>query len=469
MSPGSDMPEIPEFNLDRSVAFAWAAFERRLTDHLTAMKNGDVLRLDCAFDDPPAALLIVPCVQFLVWDGDIMRCEVPSNEFLDPARSLSLVDEQRLTELGWNRPTHRGDIASAATEIAGVETDVVRSEVVGNGSTAFYIDRHRSWASSLAEMATAAFRDVWGVAHPSFLRGNGGDTPFTIREAEVLPTLDPSLAITPTDREHLHHLIGRTLAPVLGTVPERDSGGDIPIRVGTAVMFIGPLAGTLDLQIIAPLVHSISDRTRAAEMTADLNRKYPRIKFVTVDDRLAATVLVSGKPFVPRQLTDTVEMLSSFLDAVDPGLAQRLRGTPYFLQESVDATDRTRLRTHDLPTELTALFDLAARSPDAVDTATVAEVCDGSRDRILQVLQIGNEWVAQHRRDASAASARGDEVEAEAIDNIGDVWEVLVSRIRVALRLAAPSAGTSTTSPNPGTTGLFSNPGQPTLSDDPAP
>ncbi|SDI61637.1 hypothetical protein SAMN05444695_10974 [Rhodococcus triatomae] len=453
----SDMPEMPEFDLDRSVAFAWASFQRRLADHVAAMLDNDVLLLETGFDTEPQAPGVLPCVQFLVWDGNIVRCEVPSNAFLDRTRALSRSDERKLLDLGWNPPTPSPG------------EDAPRESVV-NGSPAFHVDHHRSWSAHLAAMAVSAFRDVWGVTHPSFLRSEGRGSTFVVREAEVLPSLDPSLAVEPLDHDHLHDLVTRTLIPALGLLPERDSDGDVPIRVGSAIMFVGPLAGTVDIQVFAPLVHTISDRTRAAEVTADLNRRWSRIKFLLLDDRLTALLVVSGNPFVPRHLTDAVEMFSTFLETVDASLAHRLGGTPYFLHEDArEAPGRSRLRATDLPDELTELFRVDPGCSGALDGAAVAAICGGDRDRILQVLQIGNEWVAQHRRDASEASARGDEFEAEAIDSLGDAWENVVSNLRTALRLVAPRPDTSGELPRGEQPGLFSSPGEPTLFDDPSP
>ncbi|MBC2639033.1 MULTISPECIES: T3SS (YopN, CesT) and YbjN peptide-binding chaperone 1 [unclassified Rhodococcus (in: high G+C Gram-positive bacteria)] len=436
-----DGADMQDFDLDSSVNRDWAEFQRRLADYLAAMRDEDLLVLESGFEELDESQGLMPCIQFVVWDGDTVRCEVPSNHYLHPDRALTDAEQTYLTELGWNRPTRGPD------------------DEPDDGSPAFYVDKKLSWSDQLAAMAVAAFRDVWGITHPAFLSTETSSTdpeatfdPVALRPP-LVAQLDPGAAVVPRDAEHLHELITLSLVPMLGLLPERDPDGDVPIRMGNTILFVGPLADSVDVQLFAPLVHDISDRTRAAEVTADLNRTWSRIKFVLVDDRLSAFLEVSGNPFVPQHLTDTCKTFAEFLRTVDGDFAARFGGELFFTRESASDEDlepepggrtESRMSSTDLPKELLTLFHLDPGPADASDPAVVADVCGHDRDRILALLDTGTAWVSQ-LRDTDDASA--------------DHWERVVGTLRHALRtVVLPPTSAPDTKPQPEQMGLFTNP-----------
>ncbi|MFC9552678.1 hypothetical protein ACFTWF_17705 [Rhodococcus sp. NPDC056960] len=436
-----DGADMQDFDLDSSVNRDWAEFQRRLADYLAAMQNEDLLVLESGFEELDESRGLMPCIQFVVWDGDTVRCEIPSNHYLHPDRALTDAEQTYLTELGWNRPTRGPD------------------DEPDDGSPAFYVDKKLSWSDQLAAMAVAAFRDVWGITHPAFLSTETSSTdpdatfdPIAVRP-QLVAQLDPGAAVVPRDAEHLHELITLSLVPMLGLLPERDPDGDVPIRMGNTILFVGPLADSVDVQLFAPLVHDISDRTRAAEVTADLNRTWSRIKFVLVDDRLSAFLEVSGNPFVPQHLTDTCKTFAEFLRTVDADFAARFGGELFFTRESAPDEDlepepgvrtESRMSSTDLPKELLTLFHLDPGPADESDPAVVADVCGRDRDRILALLDTGTAWVSQ-LRDADDASA--------------DHWERVVGTLRHALRtVVRPPTSAPDTKPQPEQMGLFTNP-----------
>ncbi|NLU84401.1 hypothetical protein [Rhodococcus sp. HNM0569] len=450
-SPTPGESDVPGFDLDGAVSRAWVQFQRSLADHIAAMTAGDVLVLSPGYDDLADSIeadrtgLLLPCVQFMLLRDGIVRCEVPSNHFLHPQRTLTRVSERRLTELGWLPPTR------------------TPHERPDDGSPAFFVDRPRTGSDRLAAMAVAALRDVWGVAHPSFLRAEStGQSPVPLTYSSTppsVPELDPTAAVEPRDRAHLLDTVTAALVPVLGLLPERDRDGDIPIRIGSSVLFVRVL-DSLDVQLFAPLVQQISDRTRSAEITADLNRAWSQVKFVLAEDRLSGYMDVRGEPFVPKHLVDAFDLFSAFLRSVDEDFAVRLRGRLYFGDHDdrtqVDpAAHRRRLSTGDLPVELLTLRDLDPEATGQLDGATVAAVCGGDHARILHVLRMGNEWIAQHRRDAGESTARGDEHEAAAYDALADTWERVVGSVRGALRLVGRHARGEHAADRPG---LFGRP-----------
>ncbi|NMM86137.1 hypothetical protein B2J88_17470 [Rhodococcus sp. SRB_17] len=443
------------FDLDLSVNRAWTEFQARLADHISIMADGDVLAVEsavAAFDPAEGG---APCVQFLIWDNNMVRCEVPSNNFLHPKFALDDAGLQALVDLGWAPPSDNPE--------------------ADNSSPAFCVDKRQSWADQLASMTVAAFRTVFGVQHPAFLSsdltGNQQTPDFdpSITTVDAMPILDPTAAYTPHDVDHLKELVTLALIPMLGNLPERDGDGDIPIRVGSTVMFIGPLADSLDVQLFSPLVQDISNRTRAAEVIADLNRKWSRIKFVLIDDRLSVFLEVAGSPFVPKHLTDTCASLTSFLRSVDDEFAARIGGELFFANKNGEVgAPQPELTFEDLPPELETLLHLDLDVAD--DLEAVADVCGRDRDLILQLLHVSNEWQIQLRGQAADAQSRDDAEEAAGFSAQVTMWERMVDRLRGALRLTVlPNVKTDPPAkPQPEQMGLFADPSQQTLFDDPS-
>ncbi|MEV0948197.1 hypothetical protein [Rhodococcus sp. NPDC049939] len=440
---------MQDFDLDSSVNRDWADFQRRLADYLAAMKDEDLLVLESGLEELDESEGRRPCIQFLVWDGDTVRCEVPANHQLHPTRRLSDAEQTYLTELGWNRPT------DGAVE----EFD--------DGSPAFYVDKKLAWSDQLAAMAVAAFRDIWGVAHPSFLKTEAALSdpapafdPIAVRPP-LVENIDPTSAVVPRDVEHLQELITLALVPLLGVLPERDPDGDVPIRMSNTILFVGPVADSVDVQLFAPLVHNISDRTRAAEVTADLNRTWSRIKFILVDDRLSAFVEVPGNPFVPQHLTDNCSLFSDFLETVDDEFSKRFGGKlSFYRSNTADEQPAADILVSDadLPEELLILFHLDTGSAGDLDPTAVADVCGHDRHRILALLDTCTDRVAR-LRDTDDPTAKH--------------WERLAHVLRNALRGIVSPPRTSSPEPKPRPErseqlGMSSNPEERTRFDDPS-
>lgn len=448
--------EADKFDLDTSVNHAWADFQRRLADHIAVMQQDDLLILEAGFGDVDAQRSM-PYVQYLVWEGNMVRCEVPSNDLLHPDRALSDSDQTYLTELGWARPTHSPE----------VDDD--------KGSPSFFVDKSQSWSDQLAAMTVAAFRDVWGVTHPAFLEsvesGNEDVPAFeVIAPADSLvPPMSPTTPVTPHDVAHLKALVSQALVSLLGVAPQQDHDGDIPVRVGNTIMFVGQLAETLDVQLFAPLVNNISDRTRACELVADLNRKWLRIKFVLVDDRLSGFVEVPGNPFVPKHLTDLCHTFSQFLKTVDQGFAAKFGGDLFFDRSSTSPSTEIDLTADELPAELKTLLHLDPRGDGTLDTAVVAEVCGHDRSRILQLLNLAHLWQSQLQQSSKLAAEDEDLSMRDAFEAQASSWRSMMDLLRAALRtVVIPTETTeSESTARDEQAAPSTDPGEPTLFDEP--
>lgn len=299
---------------DAAIDRSWNRFQRRLADHLAAMRNDDVLVLEWAEESTVEGF--APWVQFLAWDDVMLRGEVSSNTYLAPRHQLAPAAENMLCNLGWSAPTHLPD------------------EDPDGGSSAFFLDREQRWSDKIAAMTVTTLREVWSVPHPSFLRPEivgtlaGTDlmeTPDVVDEPGV-PAVDDTLAIVPDDPHQLRGLIARAVEQSLGFPPRLDQDGDVVLTLDDHPVFVIAHPDQPLVRAWMPLLHSITGRTRAAELICDLTRRWPAIRFTLDEDRLNASVDVSANPFVPRHLADALDQLSRFAPDVDTAFAARFGG-----------------------------------------------------------------------------------------------------------------------------------------------
>ncbi|MFF0817561.1 hypothetical protein ACFYVR_20695 [Rhodococcus sp. NPDC003318] len=304
------MTEFEDF--DAGIDRAWSEHQQRLADVIAAMREDDLLALELGEESSVEGF--VPCVQFLAWGDGQVRCEVPSNAYLDPRHRLSEADEVRLVQLGWHRPTRDPDDEPDA------------------GSPAFFVDKPANWADQLAAMATSVFREVWSVPHPSFLRIEAsGSIEHVSMEPEVLSdeesfALDLTAAVSPRDEDHLFELVGLTLSQLFDEPPGDEDADDFVLAIGPLAGFVGPHLDGGEVQVRVPLVRDVSDRTRASELCADLNRRWPHLKFTLTADRVDVWASVSANPYVPQHLLDTLQQLFAFSRTVDTRFARRFGG-----------------------------------------------------------------------------------------------------------------------------------------------
>ncbi|WP_345345150.1 TY-Chap domain-containing protein [Rhodococcus olei] len=305
------MSEFEDF--DTSVDRAWSDHQQRLADVIVTMQEDDLLALELGEESSVEGF--VPCVQFLAWGDGQVRCEVPSNAYLEPRHWLSEADEERLVQLGWHRPTRLPDDEPDA------------------GSPAFFVDKAVNWADQLAAMAVSVFREVWSVPHPSFLRAEafGGLEQFPLEpatEADDEPFgVDLAAAVTPRDDAHLYELVALTLSELFDEPAGDDEGtDDFMLAIGPLIGFVGPHLDGGEVQVRVPLVRDVSNRTRATELLADLNRRWPHLKFTLAGDHVDVWAVVLANPYVPQHLIDTLQQLFAFARTVDAHFAARFGG-----------------------------------------------------------------------------------------------------------------------------------------------
>ncbi|MDN5763299.1 MAG: YbjN domain-containing protein [Microlunatus sp.] len=316
------MPDIDDFDLDRSTARAWAEFADRLAEVISMIdESADLtIRSFSGNDDPPPFVKLSSPRRLLV------RAEAAANQVLGPSYQLTELQITAMRTAGWHLP----------------------KEPVGN----FWVERSQDAAEELAALVVTALRDVYGVQHPVFLdpdqlaeilhtepsaieRPGGADPVPTTRSL----TDDPQdrllrgttmVAVLPADRAHLEALVEAELGAILGHPPIRDDEGDVVIRVGSTLVFLRIAADGQDVVLFSAVVHDVSGRSRAAEVINDLNVEARWVKFQLVRDRVFVMTSVPARPFVPAHLHQAVRVLSEVADGVDEDLATKLNGRTTF-------------------------------------------------------------------------------------------------------------------------------------------
>ncbi|WFR71740.1 hypothetical protein P9209_23755 [Prescottella defluvii] len=304
-------------SFDEAVDRSWITFQHNLADHLSAMRNDDILILDWIEESTVEGF--TPWMQFLLWDNEFVRAEVSSNAYLAPLYTLAPEAEERLCELGWGRPTH------------------LPHEEPDDGSPAFFVDKEQRWADQIAAMTVTTLREIWNVPHPSFLTTEiigtleGTDLVATdIAEADPEPfDLDDSAAVAPRDPDELRDLVARTVEQAMGFAPELDEDGDVVLKLDDQPVFVISHPDRPLVRVWMPLLYAVAGRTRAAENVCDLTRRWPGIRFTLDDDRLNASIDVSGNPFVPRHLVDALDLFGKFVPTVDTAFATRFDGSRF--------------------------------------------------------------------------------------------------------------------------------------------
>jgi hypothetical protein len=355
-----------------------------------------------------------PYVQ-VVASGDDLHAEVSSNDFLTASARLTEAMTAELLRVGWLPPDHESP----------------------NGTRNFSCDVDRSGTDRLAAMAVSAFRDVWSVPHPTFLDAGSANLALGISMDTPRPGSAGTVAnADPTSREGIQQLLDMTLTDHLGQEPHKDGDGDIPIRSGSALVFIKVLEDQPLIELKSPLVVDISGRTRAAEVIADLNATWRMAKFVLIRDVVVVLVELMTDPFVPRHLLAALQFISTLADDLDDELATRLGGRLPFVDQAPltpDGPPETRTPDQDLPPELLSLMHLS-RDGGSLAPDEAARICGDDRDLILSLLKVASVQEISWRRSADEARIAGQNSQARQCDDESDAWQHTVDVLRAALR-----------------------------------
>lgn len=271
-------PEF-DFDLDRSIEQAWAAFADRLGEVVSMMDSGATLRVGTLAGSSGEAPAYVS-----------FTC---------------------------------GDQGS----LEGSAFDGIQQELVWTMST----DQEHS--TELALGAVEVMRNSFGVPHPAFLAPD--------QLADVLtpgPSVDGGVpidpeslrAIVPASRAELEELLQTWLTGMLGHSPLKDADGDFGLRVGSAMVFVRATPDAREVIVFSAIVHDVEGRSRAMEVLSDLNTDARFVRFFLIRDRVFVSFSILSNPFVPAHLEQALKVVALISDQIDAELAVKLRGRTTF-------------------------------------------------------------------------------------------------------------------------------------------
>lgn len=368
-------------DLDTVVEDAWRGFREALADALSALEDGDVLRVAVEGGDEltDGAARCVESQRV----GDSIAVEVPGNRLLATHQRLTKQGRRHLRELGFAKSTDR----YLATYPAG------------------HVDH-------AASVTVSTLRFVFDVVHPAFLRSDDVlwvvDSPLPAGVAPQVP-----VAVHPVDDAHLALLVDRALTPVLGHAPERDSDGDVPVPAGSAVVFARTDARAPVVRLFALMVVEISDVGAAVREVDVLNRDIVGVKFALHGDMVIASADVLAWPFAAEHLQAWVTHMCDAVSGHDRALAARVGGRVFVdLGERVAEEDEEG-SGDDMPPVMLSLLQLDAGNPGALRPRDAAQLCGYDSDLLLDLIRWNEEQEIAWRQARDEATTTGLYDEAE--------------------------------------------------------
>ena len=305
------MADIDDFDIDKSIAAAWAEFQARLSEVVSMIDESGDLTIGTGSGDDEE----MPFLRLSSPRPHLVRGEAASNAVLGEDYQLGPEQLATMERLGWQPPSVEG----------------------GHPTAHFWVECDQDEADRISELAVGALRDVYGVQHPVFLAPDQlaevlqpGPAPVETSTGTLVPTGPDLSATMPRNQPHLNQLVDVELGRMFGYPPMHDTEGDVAIRVGSTMLFLRTSPDAQEVVVFAAVVHDVAGRSRAAEVLNDLNVEARWVKFQLVRDRVFVTVSVLARPFVPAHLHHAVKILAETADGIDNELAVKLGGRTTF-------------------------------------------------------------------------------------------------------------------------------------------
>jgi hypothetical protein len=400
-SAGVARRPAPGFDIDAAIDSAWIAFTDRLAALIAELGPNDsfILGLPTALD---AAELVgvAPYVQILGMGKDYIRGEVSGNAYLDKRLALSEARQQALTTIGWTPPAH--DPGGEFPE----------------GSANFVVELPRRAGRRLVAMTVSTIREVFDVPHPSFLETPGRSQPA---QPDAHPSSQP-----PGD---LRSRVEETLTAYFDHPVGHDEDGDIPIRAGSAMVFVHIAADVPVVELFSPLLLGADGDALALERINRANRGIRFAKLTWSGGRVIANYELWCDPFVPELLLWAVGLMMNLADDLDDRLRPELGGRRFF--EDAEAP------LPEIPGEpgsmhpALATINQLAPNGAGLTAAQTARICAHDRELVLALIAICEREAIGWRKTA-ADSQDPEQVRAGTTE--ADNWDGIADLLRAALR-----------------------------------
>jgi hypothetical protein len=324
----------PEWHSAGRESPAWRQFAADVATALSVLSEGQCLVL--------SAKRRGAWVHMVIGEEGSVYAEAASNEWLKPREALDADALARLGELDWQAPTATREEVEAADEA------LYRTSNFSRGW------RGPAPLEAIAEVATATLREVYGLRRPSQLEY----TAFGPGLKEILlPTLgidnaplpddDPDHAqhfLEPESREELFDAVTEALQEYVdpaGIVVDED--GDIPLRMGKALIFLRVADDAPYVELFSPLVEGVESSPELYAAVNEIASRNRQVKAFLSGETVFAAIDLVADPFVPDHLSGALAVLGRLCEDVAPELLQRFGG-----RRPIDKAParRTRRRRH---------------------------------------------------------------------------------------------------------------------------
>jgi len=399
-SAGVARRPAPGFDLDAAIDSAWTAFTDRLAALVTELGPQDsfILGLPTALD---AAELVgvAPYVQILGLGKDHVRGEVSGNAYLDKRLALSPARQQALATIGWTPP---------ADDPGGEFPE---------GSANFVVELPRRASRRLVAMTVSTIREVFDVPHPSFLEMPGHSRPAAAQ------------APTPTDPPRdLRSRVEETLTAYFDHPVGHDDDGDIPIRSGSAMVFVHVADNVPVVELFSPLLLGAGGDALALERINRANRQIRFAKLTWSGGRVIAHYELWCDPFVPELLLWAVGLMMNLADEMDDRLRPELGGRRFF--EDVEGPLIPIGEPGSMHPALATINQLAPNGA-GLTAGETARICAHDRELVLCLIAVCEREAMQWRKTAADAA---EPAEADVGNAEAGSWEAIAELLRAALR-----------------------------------
>ena len=291
----------------------WEEFQERLARVLGKMAVDTFLIISARSPEPDSGYF----VQFAQGGRSGFLAEAVSNKYLSGTSALSPTQDEQMGDLGWMSPTPG-------------------STVEPNYS--------RQWPMPVpydeaARLAIRTLREVHGVvatsqlSYKSFARG-GHEFAQPSLGIDAEPSSKPkgeSHRAMPTTDE-LRALVESAVKKFLDIEDvEHDADGDIPIRMGSAMVFVRVVDGQPPLvEVFSPVVWGIAPSPELLEAVNDINMRIKFGKVVWTGRQVMAGMDLSPARISADDIGFACLQVGSIADHFDDELKARFGGTTMF-------------------------------------------------------------------------------------------------------------------------------------------
>jgi len=279
----------------------WTRFATALGETLATLAEGQFLVL--VREDRPWF------VQFAAGGPNGVRVELVSNALLDEPDRLPAGSDRAATRLGWQRPGRHGR---------------------DNWT--------RSWPApvphaAVARLAIDTLVDVLAVDRPESLRYAAFDeTGATI----LLPGLGVPVSaadiVDPVEQRH-RVVVGRLLEVLREATDDHDltidAEGDIPVRHGSAVVFVRVIPDPPLVRVFSPVLTEVGHDPDLFTAMNDLNVRSTMVKWHVVEGVVVASIDLFGAPVVEQHVLQACALLGDAADHLDEQLQSSFGGRTF--------------------------------------------------------------------------------------------------------------------------------------------